>query len=587
MIIPASSHILTAALRYARRGIPVFPCEPGGKRPLTRRGFKDATTDESKIRAWWRKWPEANVAIPTGAASGVFVLDVDPGRGGEESLRALKARHGPLPETCTVATGGGGLHFYFRMPAGKKVRCSAGSLGEGLDIRGDGGYVLVPPSRTGTAYQRRSEKSEIAEAPAWLVEALEEKKAGKRAAGEARFPVAIDMAGPKIPEGRRNVELTRIAGRLHDGTRDLARLTADLAEVNERRCSPPLPDAEVEKIAASIHRRKPAAAPSPQVLKALSGIEEAVFAEKWPGARWKTPRSVMMALLQEARRHGTLVPAGVRVSISYRQLALAAATSKQSLSKAIRRLKEAGWLTQDNADRRPDEAGAFVLRAKLDHPSTKREGDAEEEADGWVVNPCAPRLRWTKPKYESTPAGPVRTTVKRLGKTAEYVLDVLERAGGSMDLAGLAEALGMTRRWELLRRPTGAGRKLKEAGVVEVVGEDVRLREDWLEALECERELTEEIADYERDRKRYKREREGYRARLRQESRAEDDRRGRIEAAIARLFADRPDYRARRLGQITCALVMFDYLPRSFRVPTDAEVEEILDGEERLQVRSG
>ncbi len=145
--------LLRAALAYARRGIPVFPCEPGGKAPLTYSGFWDATTDARRIKAWWNRWPYANIAVPTGEHSGLLVLDVDPRDSGPESLAALELINGSLPRTAKARTGGGGVHVFFRYPAGGEVRNSAGRLGPGLDVRGEGGYVVVPPSRTQSAYE--------------------------------------------------------------------------------------------------------------------------------------------------------------------------------------------------------------------------------------------------------------------------------------------------------------------------------------------------------------------------------------------------------------------------------------------------
>ena len=164
--------LFKAALSYARRGIPVFPCEPGGKRPLTYNGFWDATTDTGRVKAWWGRWPDANVGVPTGKGSGLLVLDVDPRDGGPESLAALERENGPLPETARVRTGGGGVHVFFRYPAEKEVRNSAGWLGLGLDVRGEGGYVVVPPSRTQGSYEW-IDRSRPVEA-AWLVERLSE-----------------------------------------------------------------------------------------------------------------------------------------------------------------------------------------------------------------------------------------------------------------------------------------------------------------------------------------------------------------------------------------------------------------------------
>ena len=162
-----------AALAYARRGVPVFPCEPGAKRPLTRNGHWDATTDSRVIERWWKRWPSANVGIPTGKKSGVVVLDVDIDDGGLESLAKLERTGTPTQKTARARTGGGGIHVFFCNPRGTKIRNSAGLLGPGLDVRGDGGYVVVPPSRTQGPYQW-VDSSPLAEA-SWLLERLAER----------------------------------------------------------------------------------------------------------------------------------------------------------------------------------------------------------------------------------------------------------------------------------------------------------------------------------------------------------------------------------------------------------------------------
>ena len=169
--------LLKAALSYARRGIPVFPCEPGGKRPLTYNGFWEATTDMRRIKAWWGRWPVANVGVPTGERSGLLVLDIDLRDGGPESLVALERENGPLPRTARARTGGGGVHVFFRYPAEKEVRNSAGWLGPGLDVRGEGGYVVVPPSRTQGVYEwiQRAPPAEAV----WLLEHLSEENEGR------------------------------------------------------------------------------------------------------------------------------------------------------------------------------------------------------------------------------------------------------------------------------------------------------------------------------------------------------------------------------------------------------------------------
>ncbi len=168
--------LFKAALSYAKRAIPVFPCEPGGKRPLTINGFWDATTDTHRIKAWWARWPAANVGVPTGERSGLLVLDVDLRGGGLESLAALERENGSLPKTARSRTGGGGVHVFFRYPPEKEVRNSAGCLGRGLDVRGEGGYVVVPPSRTQGVYEWIDRSYPIQ--AAWLLERLSEHDEG-------------------------------------------------------------------------------------------------------------------------------------------------------------------------------------------------------------------------------------------------------------------------------------------------------------------------------------------------------------------------------------------------------------------------
>ena len=126
------------ALKYAQRGYPVFPlysiqngrcdcgdsdCKSPGKHPRTQNGFKDATTDPIQIRKWWSRWPDSNIGIPTGEASGFLVLDVDPRNGGDQSLSDLLDQHGQLPSTLTQRTGSGGTHYIFRHRKG--IGCRA------------------------------------------------------------------------------------------------------------------------------------------------------------------------------------------------------------------------------------------------------------------------------------------------------------------------------------------------------------------------------------------------------------------------------------------------------------------------------
>src|SRR5262245_11531725 len=135
--------MLSTALALAAKGLAVFPCRARTKKPACPHGCLDATHDAATIESWWRGDPNYNVAIATGAPSGVFVIDVD-GDDGEAALRKLEAEHGMLPPTVEVITARG-RHLYFKMPA-HPVPCSVDKIAPGIDVRGDGGYVLAPPS---------------------------------------------------------------------------------------------------------------------------------------------------------------------------------------------------------------------------------------------------------------------------------------------------------------------------------------------------------------------------------------------------------------------------------------------------------
>ena len=137
-----------AAARFAAAGVPVFPCVPGEKRPLVARGFHDATADPLQVAGWWSRWPSANIGIPTGAVSGVEVVDVDvhPTGTGFPAFREAH-RHGHAAGwAALVRTPSGGLHAYY--PAHPdRAQPSWQAARAHVDFRGDGGYIIAPPSK--------------------------------------------------------------------------------------------------------------------------------------------------------------------------------------------------------------------------------------------------------------------------------------------------------------------------------------------------------------------------------------------------------------------------------------------------------
>lgn len=196
--------MLRAALGYVRRmNWKVFPLRIRGKEPngkLAPNGVHDATLNEITIREWWKAYPDANVGLPCG--QGFFVLDVDPRNNGDETLGALEREHGKLPQTPCAVTGSGGRHILFALVDGVKLK---GSLGEGLDVKGIGGYVVAAPSihPCGGAYTWEASahplEVPIAEAPEWMTRSLCKRaiapSASVGAAAESFLARCFDVAG--------------------------------------------------------------------------------------------------------------------------------------------------------------------------------------------------------------------------------------------------------------------------------------------------------------------------------------------------------------------------------------------------------
>jgi putative DNA primase/helicase len=257
------------ALWYAAHGFPVFPlhsapggvcscgdpdCQNPGKHPRTAHGFKDATQDQDRIAAWWKRWKDANIGIPTGAASGLLVVDCDPRNGGPADRSELIERCGPIPDTAEAITGGGGRHLFFRYSGGAVPK----ALAPGIDLKGDGGYVVAPPSihASGNAYQwdglaGAKALLNLAELPAWLLEYIEAARNGSRAGTKAA------VGSEKIPKGKRNDHLTSLGGTMRKRGMSREAIEAALLEENRRRCDPPLTDTEVRRVAGSIASYKP------------------------------------------------------------------------------------------------------------------------------------------------------------------------------------------------------------------------------------------------------------------------------------------------------------------------------------------
>lgn len=257
------------AARYARFGFAIFPaftieegrcscgnvaCASPGKHPiswLVPHGVSDAMADERAAGEWWSSYHDANIGIATGDPSGIVVVDVD--LAGLATLANLERLHGDVTPTWTAETGSGGMHLYYRMPR-LDVRNSVGAVGPGIDVRGNGGYVIAPPSVHigGGRYfwweGRHPRYVEMADVPDWLLKKM--------------VPGGKSKEAPPLPavlkEGTRNSWLTSGAGTMRRRGFCEGAILAALKVENRARCKPPLADEEVEKIARSIDRYAPA-----------------------------------------------------------------------------------------------------------------------------------------------------------------------------------------------------------------------------------------------------------------------------------------------------------------------------------------
>jgi hypothetical protein len=266
------SRLLKAAAYHAKHGLPVFPvwpvieyqpgkyvcaCNKGlrcdqrpGKHPMgmfAPHGCLDATTDPNKIKHWWTCRPDANIGI----AGGVHVmLDEDVDKGGPNSLAELQKANGNLPPTWRARSGSGGRHYYFRAPAGVALKNTVSTIGQGLDVRTAGGYVVAPPSNHisgGTyAWECWPHRTPLADLPKWLTEITVASKA-------ARSPEAwrqLVSTGPL--NGMRNPTVTSLIGHLLQRRVDPIVALELVLSWNRDRGRPPLPEAEVQDIAERI-----------------------------------------------------------------------------------------------------------------------------------------------------------------------------------------------------------------------------------------------------------------------------------------------------------------------------------------------
>ncbi len=262
--LPEAALIEAAALAYAARGWSVIAMQPQGKRPLVAwRDFQQRRASADEIARWFQRWPDANVGIVTGRLSGIVVVDVDLRHGGPDSIAEAESAQGRLPPTVEAATGGGGRHLYYAHPGTTVANRVA--LRPGIDLRGDGGCVVAPPSvhPSGRRYAWVDGQGpdEIALAP--LPRHFAARAGTANPGGHAREHWR-ELIRDDILEGRRNDTLASLTGHLLWREVDVDVVLELMLAWNRAHCRPPLPDDEVARVVQSIarvHERGSSASP--------------------------------------------------------------------------------------------------------------------------------------------------------------------------------------------------------------------------------------------------------------------------------------------------------------------------------------
>jgi Bifunctional DNA primase/polymerase, N-terminal/AAA domain/Primase C terminal 1 (PriCT-1) len=238
------------ALEIRVKGFPIFPVEPRGKTPLVPwKPYQEKLPSEAQVRNWWHQWPDANIGMATGHLSQLLVIDVD----SPEAFNILVKVYPDIIRTSWAQTGRG-WHFYFKWEEG--IPNSAGVLAPGIDVRSEGGFVVLPPSvhANGEMYQWLNGR-----VPKPLPVALKEPLRGPHK--EKPNAAFGEQKSARILQGQRNQTLTSLSGTMRKRGMSGEAIEAALIAENECRCDPPLPEDEVKRIASSVARYHPSNQP--------------------------------------------------------------------------------------------------------------------------------------------------------------------------------------------------------------------------------------------------------------------------------------------------------------------------------------
>mgnify|MGYP003507803933 FL=1 len=415
-----------AALHYASQfGWRVFPlhytddaglcscgkadCGGPGKHPRTPRGHLEASTEPDVIRAWWTRWPDANVGIATG--QGLVVIDVDPRSGGDDGMVDLRAKLGALPDTVEALTGGGGRHVYLSTTV--EVRNSAGVLAPGVDVRGDGGYVVAPPSThaSGRTYgwevTSRPDEVELAPVPqAWL-DAM---------TARPKLRVIPGAKGEPFPEGQRNASLYKRACSMRAASFDEPAILAAIMAENDARCVPPLDPAEVKAIVASACKHPEGHSPEvkARIAARAAAADEGLPAPEpknttgeWEADLYRTPKGAvrntfanLCAILRNAEEYGA--------RLRYNDMIIAPTLDGRKLEEA-----ELGLMREAIERRYGISPGADALAQALLAVAWERRYHPVRDYLNGAVWDGVPRLDTVAARILAAEPSPINTTMVR------------------------------------------------------------------------------------------------------------------------------------------------------------------------------
>ena len=267
---------VTAALNYANRGWAVLPvhgvnngvctcgasdCGSPAKHPRTTQGLKDASTNTDQIQEWWTRWPDSNVGIATGPISGIVVVDVDTRENGLENWSDLRDINGNV-DTLTATTGSGGTHAVFLLN-GESLKNTTSKLAAGIDTRGEGGYIVAPPSIhiSGETYRWDDINKNPSYPPIWLVnkwiDTPMKALSPVEAIRDGTHPQWVSQAlKGGVSQGQRNETALKLAS--YFGYKGLPRdIIAEIMETYALKCQPPMDIKELHTVIASAQKFHP------------------------------------------------------------------------------------------------------------------------------------------------------------------------------------------------------------------------------------------------------------------------------------------------------------------------------------------